>query len=666
MTVIRRVQIRGESSLGTFGGVLELHDGLNVISARNAYGKTTATTAVPWVLGLEPMFGLQNGDASRFPAAVRDVISVGGRDDARVVASRASVTLERDGGTLTLERAIAGGDSAVATATLNGEVYKLNARKRAMVDETGGLQRFLFDWFGFARASLKTTQGRTAEIYLENLAPLFYVDQIEGWSDIQALQVKRYGLIDVSEAAFEYLLGAREALERRFADQSAAAAAGALKATAQDIADEVRQCFAGQGWTYEVSTHGTPFNIAGRWADVDLFAVAAEQFGLRFEREGTRLQSEIKRLREKLTQAPLDRHKVTASSAASQEVIDLKSARHESRQRLRDVRTEVAEQQSVLRTLTHRIQATRDLLRLKREGIGVLPQLECPTCHQSVEPSVLSLTEQSAASVETHLGALDRERQLIETNIESAQATALRASHELSQIEERLNDAQRALLVVTQAVGSQREELGKVANDLVKAERELERLGGLRTRLEALRDRMKEWVREASGEAAADSGEPRSDLAHRLDVFVRHLGAMLIALGHSEVSEANVHKLRLDERYTLYLGTRRLRSLGSASDHPRLVAAYALALAIASKETGGPHPGFVILDEPLQQNPDKRHRELMLHFLSHEARSLEMQLIVVTSLVPEEIRQLESAGVTVHQPLGPHFLALTSPPADGG
>jgi hypothetical protein len=139
--------------------------------------------------------------------------------------------------------------------------------------------------------------------------------------------------------------------------------------------------------------------------------------------------------------------------------------------------------------------------------------------------------------------------------------------------------------------------------------------------------------------------------------FLEALRDYVIAFGHSAVTRANVDALRLDDQYVPNLDGRRLRSLGSASDRARLVAAYSLALAAASQRMGGLHPGIVILDEPLQQNPDETHRDLFISFLAQQlARHALFQTVIFTWLDDREIQRLRESGTNVIVPEGDHFL----------
>ena len=101
------------------------------------------------------------------------------------------------------------------------------------------------------------------------------------------------------------------------------------------------------------------------------------------------------------------------------------------------------------------------------------------------------------------------------------------------------------------------------------------------------------------------------------------------------------------------LGHRRLRSLGSGQPrYRRLIASHALAIAEASGKVNGLHPGVVILDEPLQQNPDTQHRSLFLNFLAKDlSKTTAFQTLVFTSLSDSEIFVLRTEGVKVLTPL---------------
>jgi hypothetical protein len=108
---------------------------------------------------------------------------------------------------------------------------------------------------------------------------------------------------------------------------------------------------------------------------------------------------------------------------------------------------------------------------------------------------------------------------------------------------------------------------------------------------------------------------------------------------------------------------RRLRALGSASDQSRLIAAYSLALAATSQVMQGKHPGFVILDEPLQQNPDDPHKELFLTFLKEQlAQQSNFQTLIFTWLSDEQIARLRKQKTAVITPPGDHFLQLVPKP----
>jgi DNA repair exonuclease SbcCD ATPase subunit len=315
--------------------------------------------------------------------------------------------------------------------------------------------------------------------------------------------------------------------------------------------------------------------------------------------------------------------------------------------------------------LEHRISAASDLLRLKKTGVGRFDHLECPTCHRDLDPATFALTAQTDASVSTHIEALKRDRDLMRRNLHSIKANLDIKSSTLVEVEDELRDAERALINVTSSVGTLREQVARIASDLNRAERGVERIRDAHREIDELQGSVSRWVSDASALTQPGVATPELDL--RRGAFLDALRKYLIALGHSAIRADNQALLDFDEQYTPTLNNRRLRALGSASDKPRLVAAYSLALAAASQSIGGLHPGLVILDEPLQQNPDPHHRELFVEFLSQElARKAKFQTLIFTSLTEDEIVRLQKQGTNVLIPEGDHFLKLAPLPIVSG
>ena len=660
MIQLTEIEVRGQSEAGPFAGILTLSSGLQVISARNAYGKSLAVTAVAWCLGIEAVLGNLDNDPSCFPEAAREELELSGRPSARVYFSECSIRLvDENRRHLQLTRAIKGDSTTVRVREWSdaGETResKLSARRQTMQDEHGGLQHFLFDWLKWPRERVATFRGTPSEVYLENLAPAFYIDQNEGWTNVQALQITRYGQQEIAEISVEYLLGAIDALRARVARQEASQKAMALRETARELAERVTVAFLRRGWRVDWSGNGSISDIVTRWSSRTVREALKGDANIDLSVEEASLDARVERLRKALTSEPIDPSDASATPAASQRVINLKQRRHKLSEELHTLRTQRNLAAELVSNLEHRINAATDLLRLKTTGVGRLDHLECPTCHRDLDPATFALTAQSSESISTHIEALKRDRELMNKNLYSIDANMEITSSTLVEIEDELRDAERALVNVTSAIGTVREQFAQIASDLNRAERGLERIREASREIDELQNAVNRWINEAS--AMSQLGVTTPDSNRRRSAFLDALRKYLIALGHSAIRPDNEASLDFDEQYVPSLNNRRLRSLGSASDKSRLVAAYSLALAAASQKIGGLHPGLVILDEPLQQNPDTQHRELFMAFLGQEfAQEAKFQTLIFTSLTQDEIDRLRKQGTNVLIPDGDHFL----------
>jgi hypothetical protein len=659
---LESIRVFGSAAAGSFSGELLFRSGLQVISADNAFGKSLSVTAIAWCLGAETVFGLPDNDPSCFPLAVRDEIELDNKPPSSVTSSSCSVTLlHKDGKRLRLTRAIKG-DCAKITAEEIGEdgvsrTSAFAARYQTMQDETGGFQHFFFAWLGWPRQKTVTFKGGEAEIYAENLLPLFYIDQDEGWTDIQSLQVTRYGQQQIGEFAVEYLLGGLDATAARVAQLRSAQTIGALKEKARIIADRVVTGLIGYGWRIEMSSFGPVSELIARWEGISLRDILARNFEVDLAERLTSLRTRVETLRKALTEAPIDAEDASAPSAVSQRVIELKRRWHKLNEDASTSRAQVEQTEILLESLKDRLSAAEDLYRLKTVGIGRIDHIECPTCHRDLDPATFALTSQSSESIENHIEALKRDRDLLARNLVSMKATMTTIYSELEVVSAEFREAERALINVTSAVGTVREKLAQTAAELASAERSVDRILDVEKAIEMWQSEIDAWVSEARGGALTTVVS--SDFAAKKNTFAQALGNYLLAFGHSAISSGNIASVSLNDQYTPMLNQKRLRSLGSASDQSRLIAAYTLALADASGKVNGLHPGLVILDEPLQQNPDPKHRERFLSFLSKElAKMAPFQVVIFTSLRQAEITQLRRGGVSVVTPDGLKFLKL--------
>jgi hypothetical protein len=678
MIELKEISVYGLSSAGAFQGTLNLYPGLQVITAKNSYGKSLAATAIAWCLTVEPMFGISDNQPLCFPEAVRDRIDFGDGVPRTVSSSGCSLLLKHnDGRLLKISRAIKGDCTVVEVEELaskknmpgsNAEVVrlsKLSARAFTMSDGTGGFQHFFFEWLGWPRERVATFRG-SSDLYLENLAPLFDIDQAEGWTNVQALQISRYGQQKISEVAVEYLLGATSAINNRFLHQQAEQRDRGLRDEARQLADRVEKTCLRNGWNISWSGNGTLPDILERWSTLNLRGVLKREANVDLAASQVVVLGRIEKLRNALVKEPLNPANRSAPAGASQRAIDLKSARHSLSKDLNALRVQGETTAQLLESIELKIQSATDLLRYKTTNVGRLDVVECPTCHRDLDPDTFSLHQQSEESVAAHIAALERDRALLRSNArEIARATTI-TTVELTRVDEELQNAESALQMITQSSGPVREQMAKLAVDLASAERESGRLQEVSTELDELQSEIGSWI--ASASVRGEKADASSDLSQRVRKFTAALLIYLKAFGHTALLSTNHGELRLDDPrdpYVPYLDGRRLRSTGSASDHPRLVAAYSLALAIASEEAAGLHPGFVLLDEPLQQNPDPDHRRLFMDFLcSGLPHKTEVQTIIFTALLPYELERLKQTSTRLIEPQGEHFLKLIKAPEE--
>jgi predicted nucleic acid-binding Zn-ribbon protein len=231
-----------------------------------------------------------------------------------------------------------------------------------------------------------------------------------------------------------------------------------------------------RGWRIEWSSHGSLSEIMARWSQRKLRQALEEDASMDIDSRRKTVAERIEKLRNTLTNQPIDATDTSAPVAASQRAISLKEQRHSLNRDLHTLRMQQEQAAILVESIDHRLLAATDLLRLKNTGVGRLDHLECPTCHRDMDATMFGLTSQSAESVSAHIEALKRDRELMRRNADSLSANIRAMSSNIAEIDNQLRDADRALMTLTSAVGPVREQLAATASSLTSAEREFERL----------------------------------------------------------------------------------------------------------------------------------------------------------------------------------------------
>lgn len=154
-------------------------------------------------------------------------------------------------------------------------------------------------------------------MYLENLVRSFYIDQTEGWAEIQAQQIGRYGQLEIKEIAVEYLLGATDAISARVAQRQSTQRQGALREVARNIAARVASLLERRDWQMDWPSGGSVDEILRRWTRQNLRQTLKNEANVDLLGTISGLSQRAEQLCKSLATEGIDRHNALAPVEAS-------------------------------------------------------------------------------------------------------------------------------------------------------------------------------------------------------------------------------------------------------------------------------------------------------------------------------------------------------------
>ncbi len=652
---IRHLRLRASTLNGEYGADIPFPDGLVLLHLHNTRGKSTALKAIVYALGMERMFG-QINVAPLTPAMTSRLKDGGSEWD--IAESWVYLEIQNhEGKTATLRRKVAGEggqdrrvidvwEEAMITATSVVQPSKAYfARDPGSAQNEAGFGAWLANFVGWSMPQVMRHDGSLGPLYMECVMPLFFVEQSQGWTGIQAGTPKAFGIRHVERKVIEFLL----AMDICKAD----AAKEKLEQDADGVAKqwtEVRTQLEVVARSIRGSLREFPQSPQAQWPPTPGPYIEAFHEGRQVD-----LASAIKNDHEALTR--LDSVEIPSADEASQSISNqlvetteqLAEAESICGSLEDDLQTEtgnLAALETRLATVDEDLVRNKDARKLRNFGATSLLAIsrhECPTCHQHVQDTLLSQTfEQDVMGIDENIAYLAAQKQ----TLEKLHAQTVRA----------IAAIQRRIDAVLAHSNELRARIRYLKRTLVSS--------GIAPSEAAIRERVVTDQRLQERELAASEFDRLSRAFPPLAKRWTDIQIALKGMKGTERSKVDLQKVQtLFEQFTSALTEFGFESFPldtvtieresyrpkregfdlsyavSASDLVRIIAAYLTALLETSRSTKTNHLGLLVLDEPRQQNMKWKDFAQILRRLSSAAKHGQ-QVIVATSDPPEAIADL--------------------------
>ncbi len=659
---VRAVRLGVTTATGTFGREIELGSGLNIVRGSNNRGKTQVIQAVIYGLGLERMLNaranaplgsvftteLIEGERSDMPLPVVsswvEVEMVNSQGES-FAARRYIVDSVRDQDIVQIRRPSGVADRLVST-TEDMFIHRNGGASRS-----SGFHYFLAQFLGWDLPEVGTFAGGYTKLYVDTLFPFMIVDQ-QAWGSVAPRKLNRYQIKDLSRKSVEYLLaltGPVAEMERNRLEAQVAEALVQWTATVRGMQGVASNSGArlvgvpalpagahrGGGDLVATELHESSLELldGDEWVNVELYRA--------------RRTAELDTLRKTLatrTSDPTERDIYTQKRIA-----DTRSQIEDVFVSLRFIQQDVGLSEARLASLDSRLGSLDDerlrnvdLRTLERLGAEIdvdhLAHHNCPTCQQSLD-GVESDHPETVMGIEDTVALLNAQLLTTKKMKERSLVVATQLSDAEAGLTRRLDGLQlelRSLRADERAPRniSEGDVARKVTTEirLAEVDRLDSRFASVIEELESLSLRVAELRRTISGlEDVGGKGD-----AERLALVAKRVQALLTEWGFGSYAQSRI-ELDADDLVPARDGFD-LNVDVSASDVVRIKIAFLEAMREIGSKLGN-HPGFLILDEPRQQDLDYGDFAKILQTLAVESKK-SGQVIVSTSTSAHELEQM--------------------------
>jgi hypothetical protein len=591
-----------------YGADIPFNTGINVVWGPNSVGKSSIITGIIYGLGLEKSLGIFKLNQNPFKPEFYSKIE--GKD-----IKLSYLLLEISNGVkhITIFRYLKG-DKTDIVAIKNCSIKdydKTKKFKKYIIEGEGvfsdtGFQNFIYDFLDMPIVEVPSYDGKNVKIYFENLAPLFFVEQRAGWSQIQARQITRYNIRDVKRVVFEYLMGFD-----RFDIHL-------MELEKKEIDEQIKK---------------QKDNLSGKEENIFIIGNGESKEGKLIIDDSETGKYPI----EEYLQLLKTRYK-----KESEGVLELSESKEETENQEEDLREKLKSfdfqyrrSQEKAKNLLQEIKGYEgyiERIKLNKYKNNQLKKIEefsfdlnvttCPICEQPLSneenencPLCNSEIKKRISTPSQNLEFLEDEEKSFKNVLRNKQLE-YRKELEISQrLKDRLKNTEKTLehqisTFSGKALSKYRDKIIKVDNlfkEIDRFERILKRwkdLDSLRLEIakhERISEQLKQKI-ESYFESSMDS--------EILNTILNYFKSNVRELGLFKAKEYLINQIKIDstDNYTPYLDSYDIYNISSSSDNVRIILSYYISLlqtSILLKDKSKiKFPNLLILDEPKQQNLD--------------------------------------------------------------
>ncbi|PAP79220.1 hypothetical protein B1759_12780 [Rubrivirga sp. SAORIC476] len=647
---LRALRVSVSAQDGLFGTEITFERGLNIIRADNSRGKSTILNSILYALGLEILSG-RKGPESMKPA-LRDHFSSDGEDhqvlesfveleisnqfDA-VATIRRQIVGDSDSRLVlvTLAQGLTGANTSVSTPSRPYYLHDPGAAQREL-----GFHTFLARFLNLELPKVATYRGSESILYLECLASLMFIEQVRGWSAIQATTPTAFGIQNVKKAATEYLLD----LDIRDVER--------LKKEVEIEKDQVRS----EWKTMRAAVEYLARQSGGVVANLSEVPIVEFNDELDFifiptpsGEEWVSLQDHMQVIRSEHEEIQVAVQGDIAYASSEQTMLAEKLHQLETRLLFSEAaldaeRSDLFSEEASLSQLEQQIESIEsdivrnaDAIKLKSYGASVDDLIsldECPTCHQGIANVLLEQGDGvSPMTIEENIQFLKQQRVAALVVLDKSRTAtearrAIVATHQVrvNELRVSIRDLKSQLTAGVDLPDlSLLRKLVQLDETIRHLEQVYEETLSLSVKASGLSNDWREiLVRENALPRFLFSDEDEAKLAHFTESFRDNI--INFEFGSDDPMSIDISR----DSYRPTKDDFEMIYDASASDNIRIIWAYTIAMLETSIQFSTNHWGILFFDEPAQQQVSDGSRDSFYSKLSG-LESSDYQCIVTTS-----------------------------------